>query len=144
MMKIIKIYNFKTCKLTYLHVFFVFTNNKCMIYFVGFLVGMLNGLFAAGSGQVLVFYLIYILKLETHKVRALSVAILSISSIFAIFGYRTVIQYDILTIIALVIIAGVTGIIGTKIMKKIPSEILNLISGVLLVGLTLYKVFVKG
>lgn len=124
--------------------FYFFTNNNYMIYFVGFLVGILNGLFAAGAGQVLVFYLIYILKLETHKVRALSVAILSISSIFAIFGYKDVIEFDFFKVISLVIISGVTGIIGTKLMKKIPSEVLNLISGILLVGLTAYKALIKG
>lgn len=128
----------------FLHVFLFFTNNNYMIYFVGFFVGILNALFAAGAGQVLVFYLIYILKLETHKVRALSVAILSISSVFAIFGYKDIIAFELDKVILLIIIAGITGIIGTKLMKKIPSEILNLISGILLVVLTLYKAFVKG
>lgn len=110
-----------------------------MIYFIVFFVGILNTLFAAGAGQVLVFYLIYILKLETHKVRALSVAILSISSIFAIFGYKDIINFETNKIFLLVIIASITGIIGTKLMKKIPSNILNLVSGILLVGLTIYK-----
>ena len=82
--------------------------------------------------------------METHKVRALSVAILSISSVFAIFGYKDIVKFDHVKIISLVIISGITGIIGTKLMKKIPSEILNLISGVLLVGFTVYKVLVKG
>lgn len=128
----------------FLHVFLFFTNNNYMIYFVGFFVGILNALFASGAGQVLVFYLIYILNLETHKVRALSVAILSISSIFAIFGYKDIVNFETNKILILVIIAGITGIIGTKIMKKIPSHILNLISGILLVGLTIYKIFTKG
>ena len=65
-----------------------------MIYLVVFLVGIINALFAAGSGQILVFYLIYISKLETHKVRALSVAILSISSVFSIFGYKNIIDIE--------------------------------------------------
>ncbi len=115
-----------------------------MIYLIGFIVGILNGIFAAGAGQVLVFYLIYFMKVETHKVRAISVAILSISSIFAIFGYKDVIQFDLIKIISLVLIAAITGVIGTKIMKKIPSEYLNLISGILLVSLTVYKMLVKG
>ncbi len=124
-----------------MHVFFTFTNNKNMIYLVGFLVGILNSMFAAGSGQVLVFYLIYFLKLETHKVRALSVAVLSISSIFAIFGYRNVINFDYKIITPLIVIACISGIIGTKVMKKIPANVLNLISGILLVILTVFKFF---
>ena len=83
-------------------------------------------------------------KWSLNKVRAISVAILSISSIFAIFGYKDVIQFDLIKIISLVLIAAITGVIGTKIMKKIPSEYLNLISGILLVSLTVYKMLVKG
>src|SRR5574344_1775221 len=123
-----------------MHVFYYFTNNIIMIYFVGFLVGILNGLFASGSGQVLVFYLIYFLKLETHKARNLSVAILSISSIFAMFGYFSSVEIKCEIIIILIIISSFTGIIGTKLMKKIQAPILNLISGILLVVLTLYRI----
>ncbi len=103
--------------------------------------GVLNCMFAAGSGQVLVFYLIYFLKLETHKVRALSVAVLSVSSMFAIFGYRNVINFDYKIITPLIVIACISGIIGTKVMKKIPANVLNLISGILLVILTVFKFF---
>lgn len=124
-----------------MHVFFFFTNNKNMIYLVGFFVGVLNCMFAAGSGQVLVFYLIYFLKLETHKVRALSVAVLSVSSMFAIFGYRNVVNFDYKIITPLIVIACISGIIGTKVMKKIPANVLNLISGILLVILTVFKFF---
>lgn len=112
-----------------------------MIYFIAFLVGILNVLFASGSGQVLVFYLIFFMKVETHKARALSVAVLSISSIFAMFGYKDLVKFDISKIVVLVIISSVTGIIGAKIMKKIPSQILNLVSGFLLISLTLIKIF---
>lgn len=124
-----------------MHVFFYFTNNKNMIYIVSFFVGILNSVFAAGSGQVLVVYLIYFLKMKTHKVRALSVAVLSISSIFAIFGYKDSLNFKLDITIILVLIACVTGIIGTKLMKKIPANILNLISGILLVCLTIFKFF---
>lgn len=114
-----------------------------MIYIIGFIVGILNGLFSSGAGQVLVFYLVFIKKLETHKVRALSVALLSVASIIAIFGYFNIAQFEIKNIIVLLIIASVTGVIGTKIMKKIPADILNLISGVLILVLTIIKM-IKG
>lgn len=110
-----------------------------MIYFIGILVGLLNGLFASGAGQILVFYLIFILKKETHMSRALSVSLLSISSIFAIFGYSKLVDLKIDIIITLIFIAIISGLIGTKLMKKIPADILNLISGVLIVSLTIYK-----
>ena len=54
------------------------------------------------------------------------------------------IDFNVIKITSIILITGITGIIGTKLMKKIPSEILNLISGILVVGLTLYKFIVKG
>lgn len=119
-------------------------NIYMMIYLIGILVGILNGLFASGAGQVLVFYLIFIKKMDTHLMRALSVSILSISSIFAIFGYSTMVNFDFIKVCILVVIAIVSGIIGSKVMKKIPSNILNLVSGLLISGLTLYKIFFGG
>ena len=115
-----------------------------MIYIIGLLVGILNGLFASGAGQVLVFYLIFILKKETHMARALSVAILSISSIFAIFGYSKVVDLQINNIVTLIIIAIISGFIGTNLMKKIPANILNFMSGILIVSLTIYKMVTGG
>ena len=96
-------------------------------------------MFASGAGQILVFYLIYIKKMETHLARALSVSILSISSVFAIFTYVKNIDFKIGTAIIFIIISFISGIIGSKIMKKIPANILNLISGLLISGLTIYK-----
>ena len=115
-----------------------------MIYIIGIIVGILNGLFASGAGQVFVFYLIFIKKMDTHLIRALSVSILSISSILSIFGYLSEVKIDIWKVIILMSVAVISGIVGSKIMKKIPSNILNLISGLLIVGLTLYKVFFGG
>lgn len=114
-----------------------------MIYLIGFIVGLLNGLFSSGAGQVLVFYLVFIKKYETHKIRALSVALLSIASIISILGYIRIVDFEFRNIIIFLIISLITGIVGTKIMKKIPADILNLISGILILVLTVIKI-IKG
>lgn len=101
-------------------------------------------MFASGSGQILVLYLITFLKIETHKVRKVSVAVLSMSSILALSGYKKLVHFEINKIILLITISVFTGVIGTKIMKKIPAHILNLMSGILLVGLTLFKFLKRG
>lgn len=115
------------------------TNTNIMIYFVCILVGLLNGMFASGAGQILVFYLIFIKKNETHMSRALSVSILSISSIFAMFSHIKAINFEIKKTIIFIITAFISGKIGSKLMKKIPSNILNLLSGIIISGLTIYK-----
>lgn len=117
------------------------TNNNNMIYFIGLLVGLLNGLFASGAGQILVVYLIFFRKEGTHTTRAVSVTVLSIASIFAIFGYGSIVKYDWIKVGVIAIIAAISGFIGSRLMKKIPANILNLSSGILIVVLTFYKIF---
>ena len=112
-----------------------------MIYLIGILCGLLNGLFASGAGQVLVVYLIFCMKKETHLVRAVSVAVLATSSIFAIIGYSSFVDFDIKKVIVLSVIAAISGFVGAKLMKKIPANVLNIISGVLIILLTGYKMF---
>lgn len=115
-----------------------------MIYLIGILCGLLNGLFASGAGQVLVVYLIFCMKKETHLVRAVSVAVLATSSIFAIIGYSSFVDFDIKKVIVLSVIAVISGFVGAKLMKKIPANVLNIISGVLIILLTGYKMFFGG
>lgn len=115
-----------------------------MIYLIGILCGLLNGLFASGAGQVLVVYLIFCMKKETHLVRAVSVAVLAASSIFAIIGYSSFVDFDIKKVIVLSVIAAISGFVGAKLMKKIPANVLNIISGVLIILLTGYKMFFGG
>ena len=115
-----------------------------MIYVVSFLVGILNGLFASGAGQFLVFYLIYILKTETHKARALSVSVLSISSIISIIGYKNYTNVNYLYLLIIFFLAIISSYLGTKIMKNLRAEIINLISGILIVSLTIIRFFLGG
>ena len=115
-----------------------------MNYLIGILCGLLNGLFASGAGQVLVVYLIFCMKKETHLVRAVSVAVLATSSIFAIIGYSSFVDFDIKKVIVLSVIAAISGFVGAKLMKKIPANVLNITSGVLIILLTGYKMFFGG
>ena len=53
------------------------------------IVGILNGLFSAGAGQILIFYLVYILKQDTKKSREFSLSIMPIISIPTLIYYLT-------------------------------------------------------
>ena len=124
--------------------FFRKLGSGILIYLIGILCGLLNGLFASGAGQVLVVYLIFCMKKETHLVRAVSVAVLATSSIFAIIGYSSFVDFDIKKVIVLSVIAAISGFVGAKLMKKIPANVLNITSGVLIILLTGYKMFFGG
>ena len=110
-----------------------------MIYFLGLIIGFLNGFFTSGSGQILVFYLVFIKKFETHKSRALSICVLCISSIISLIFLFEFSKIKIFEIIFITISSILFGVLGTKIMKKINSNILNLISGILLLVLSVIR-----
>ena len=114
-----------------------------MIYLVSILCGVANGLFAAAAGQIMIFYLIFILKMESHKARATSVFCISIITIVSLIGYIKFVKFKFYQVITVVLCGFVFGIIGSKIMNKMKSDYLNLISGLLIFGLGVYKLFIK-
>lgn len=111
-----------------------------MIYFLGILIGFLNGFFTSGAGQVLVFYLIFIKHLDTHKSRGVSILVLCISSIISILFLVDFKNFDYLKAGIIVVISLIAGFIGTKLMNKINSTVLNLVAGILLVSLSIIKI----
>jgi uncharacterized membrane protein YfcA len=60
-----------------------------MIYLIGLISGFLNGLFSTGAGNIIVFYLVFILKVESHVGRSVSIAVLSITSVLTLFRFKT-------------------------------------------------------
>ncbi len=110
-----------------------------MIYFGSFFAGIINGLFASGAGQILVFVLIFILKQDTYKSRKLSVFAIGLTSIFTLIRYIKSIEISLKHVLIVGITGMIFGSIGTKIMKKIDKNKLNICSGLLIVILSILK-----
>ena len=115
-----------------------------MIYFGSFFAGIINGLFASGAGQILVFMLIFILKQDTYKSRKLSVFVIGITSILTLIRYAKNVKVSVYKIIIVVITGVIFGTAGTKLIKKIKPNILNAFSGILIVALSIYKLLRGG
>ena len=115
-----------------------------MIYFGSFFAGIINGLFASGAGQILVFMLIFILKQDTYKTRKLSVFVIGITSILTLIRYAKNVKVSVYKIIIVVITGMIFGTAGTKLIKKIKPNILNAFSGILIVALSIYKLLRGG
>lgn len=105
------------------------------------LVGLINGLFSSGAGQILIFYWVYLLKKDSKKCREMSLMIIPIISIPTFIYYLLKIQVDLTKILVLVVISLLGGYIGNKLMKKIDNNILNLVSGIFLVIITCYSLW---
>lgn len=110
-----------------------------MIYLGSLISGGINGLFASGAGQVIVFLLIYVLKIETHTARATSVFCISIVTVVTLIRYMSFVKLDLTNCIIVSIFGLIFGYAGSKIMKKIPAAYLNLTSGIIIAGFALYN-----
>ena len=112
-----------------------------MIYLVGSLSGFVNGFFTCGAGQIIIFYLVFIKNKDTHISRGTSIAVLSMTSIVSLIAYLFLNKIEISKIVIVAILSLICGFFGSKIMKKINSKWLNLISGILMTVLAIISIF---
>jgi len=94
--------------------------------FIGIFAGIVSGLFASGGGMILVPGFIYILKIKEVEARATSVlCILPMVVTSGIFYYtNNYIDWKIGIICAIGGIAG--GIVGAKLLNKLPTHYLKI------------------
>jgi len=100
---------------------------------VGLIAGVISGLFAAGGGMIVVPALIHIFKIEDAKARATSVfSILPMVIASGIFYYKS--NYVDWNLGIKCAIGGVIGgIIGAKLLKKIPTRTLRILFVIFLI-----------
>ena len=94
---------------------------------IGLIAGVISGLFAAGGGMRVVPALIHLFKLEDSKARATSVfAILPMVIASGIFYYKNdYIDWNLGIKCAIGGIIG--GVIGAKLLKKMPTKVLRIL-----------------
>lgn len=94
---------------------------------IGLIAGIISGLFAAGGGMIVVPALIHLFKLEDSKARATSVfAILPMVIASGIFYYKNdYIDWNLGIKCAIGGIIG--GVIGAKLLKKMPTKVLRVL-----------------
>ena len=111
-----------------------------MIYVGSLVSGVINGLFASGAGQILVFVFIYCLKIQTHTARATSIFVICIVTVVTFVRYLYFVDLDFSHVAIVALFGSVFGIVGSKLMKKIESNYLNLLSGLVTTGFALYGI----
>lgn len=108
---------------------------------IGFFAGIVSGLFASGGGMILVPAFIYLLKMEDVESRATSViCILPMVVISGIFYYTG--SYFDWRIGMLCAIGGVIGgIVGAKLLNKLPEKYLKIAFTIFLVYASYKMIF---
>jgi hypothetical protein len=106
---------------------------KLQLILIGFLTGILNGLFGAGGGTLIVPFFVFILGIEDHKAHATAISIILPLTILSSIIYikENLINLPLTLNIALGSTVG--GYIGAKILYKIPIKILRKIFGIIMI-----------
>ncbi|NLK21316.1 MAG: sulfite exporter TauE/SafE family protein [Epulopiscium sp.] len=108
--------------------------NKYKIIAVGLVTGIVNGLFGAGGGTIVVPAMQRILKVKEHESHATAIAVILPLSIISTFVYSRsqAIQWKSLLYVAIGGIIG--GILGAKLLSRISSKWLHRIFGLFMIA----------
>jgi uncharacterized membrane protein YfcA len=100
---------------------------------IGFITGLINGLFGSGGGTVLVPCLVFLMDVEDHKAHATAIAIiLPLSILSSIIYYRyNVVDISLTANVAIGSVLG--GIVGSTLLNKLPVNILRKFFGVIMI-----------
>lgn len=100
---------------------------KIKIISIGFLAGIVSGLFSSGGGMILVPSLTHILKIDEIKARVLSITSILFMVIASSFFYFKNDHLDIWFSIKCAIGGLIGGYIGAKLLKKKNEKILKIL-----------------
>lgn len=110
-------------------------------YLIGILTGIINGLFGAGGGTIIVPAMQKYLKIETHKSHASAIAVILPLSIVSAFVYFSNMEIDIYAVCLLSVGGIIGGFIGAKLLNKITSNYLHKIFGIFMIIISIRMIF---
>lgn len=109
---------------------------------IGFITGIINGLFGSGGGTIVVPALVFLVGIEDFKAHATAISIILPLSIISTIIYlkSNVIKLDISLMVTL---GGLIGsFIGAKFLKKVPNLILRKTFGIIII-ITALRMIIK-
>lgn len=111
------------------------------IVIIGFIAGLLNGIFGSGGGTVLVPSMVFLLGIEQNKAHATAISIILPLSIISSFFYISngIIDLALTYKVAIFSIAG--GYIGSILLNKFSSKALRRIFGLSMIIVAIRMVF---
>lgn len=98
-----------------------------LFYFSSVFVGIINGIFGCGGGILCVPILKNTLGLTDKEAHASSVLVMALVSIPTFFVYAFKTQFDIKTFFLVTLGVIVGGILGSKLLKKLNNNVINMI-----------------
>lgn len=108
-------------------------SNKIKLLSIGFITGILNGLFGAGGGTIIVPSLVFLLGVEDHKAHATAISIILPLTLISSFIYLKNGIVDIPITLNVAIGSFCGGYIGARILNMVPIYILRKIFGIIMI-----------
>lgn len=114
----------------------VIMNNKISILktaLIGFIAGLVNGIFGSGGGTILVPCLVFLMGIEDHKAHATAISIILPLSLISSFVYF---KYDVVdpALTLKVAIGSVIGaLVGSSILNRFPVNVLRKVFGIFMI-----------
>lgn len=101
--------------------------------FIGFIVGLVNGIFGSGGGTVLVPCLVFLMGIEDHKAHATAISIILPLSIISSIIYF---KYNVTDLaLTLKVVAGsiLGAIVGSCLLNRVSINVLRKIFGIVMI-----------
>ena len=108
-------------------------NEQIKILLIGFIAGIVSGLFSSGGGMILVPALTHILKINEIKARAISIASILFMVVASSFFYFRNDYLDLWFSIKCAIGGAIGGYIGSKLLKQKNAKILKILFIILII-----------
>lgn len=107
----------------------------------GSVIGFINGLLGAGGGSLLVPFLERIMKVEEHEAHATAISVILPLSIVSSILYVTRENIDYTLLLYVAIGGTIGGLIGAKLLVKIPKKWLHRLFGIVLIIASIRMIF---
>lgn len=112
-----------------------------MLYFIGFLAGVINGLLGSGGGVILVTSLVFLFELHDHKAHATAISVILPLTIISSFIYIKA-GISSIQITILVTLGSILGAyIGSRILNRLSINFIRKLFGVLMIITAIRMVF---
>ena len=118
-------------------------NKTRLILFLVFsmVIGAINGIFGGGGGMLCVPLLKWLLKLDDKSSHATTVLIMAIISVPTLIVYITTLPFDLTSVTFVTLGVVVGGFIGSKLLKKLSNDTINIAFIILMFLASLKMIF---